>query len=125
MFTPSTKLGIFKSVHKAMWFGQNMALVDLMREDESCMMTFSDEATFEVGYLDLRLSCPCANCKPRRENSQRMIEFKAEVERLRMEKPSVEVVGHYGLKFLWPSGCSSGIFSFDLLREIAEKASLD
>tara|TARA_Y100001936_G_scaffold222555_1_gene238557 strand:- start:306 stop:476 length:171 start_codon:yes stop_codon:yes gene_type:complete len=48
-----------------------------------------------------------------------MIEFQQEIARLRMEKPSVEIVGHYGLKFLWPSGCSSGIFSFDLLREIA------
>ena len=41
-----------------------MALVDLMREDESCQMTFSDEATFEVGYLDLRLSCPVQIANP-------------------------------------------------------------
>ena len=98
-----------------------MTLVDLLRREESCEMTFSDEATFNVDYLNLRLNCPCANCKPRRENNQRMLEFQQEIARLRMEKPSVEVVGHYGLKFLWPSGCSSGIFSFEILREIAEK----
>ena len=96
-----------------------MTLTDLHRYDESCDMTFSDGTIYPVEYLNLRLNCPCANCSPRRENDQRMIEFQQEIARLRMEKPSVEIVGHYGLKFLWPSGCSSGIFSFDLLREIA------
>ena len=87
-------------------------------------MTFSDGAEYHVEYPDLRLDCPCANCKPRRENKQRMIEFQEELSRLRIEKPSIEIVGHYGLKFIWPSGCSSGIYSFDILREIAEKEPL-
>ncbi len=101
-----------------------MSLTDIERGDESCNMTFSDGAEYHVEYLDLRLDCPCANCKPRRENKQRMIEFQEELSRLRIEKPSIEVVGHYGLKFIWPSGCSSGIYSFDILREIAEKEPL-
>ena len=61
-----------------------MTLVDLLRREESCEMTFSDEATFNVDYLNLRLNCPCANCKPRRENNQRMLEFKQEIARLRI-----------------------------------------
>ena len=97
-----------------------MSLTDIERRDESCKMTFSDGAEYHVEYLDLRLDCPCANCKPRRENKQRMIEFQEELSRLRIEKPSIEIVGHYGLKFIWTSGCSSGIYSFDILREIAE-----
>ncbi|MEE3304220.1 MAG: gamma-butyrobetaine hydroxylase-like domain-containing protein, partial [Candidatus Thermoplasmatota archaeon] len=54
------------------------------------------------------------------ENEQRIIEFREEVMRLRLDKPKAELVGRYGLRFSWPSGCSSGIYSFPLLRKVAE-----
>ena len=69
-----------------------MSLTDVVRGDESCKMTFSDGAQFQVEYLDIRLDCPCANCKPRREHKQRRIEFQQELSRLRIEKPSIEIL---------------------------------
>ena len=102
-----------------------MPLTDIERGDESCKMTFSDGTEYHVEYLDLRLDCPCANCKPRRENKQRMIEFKEELSRLRIEKPSIEIVGHYGLKFIWPSGCSSGIYRFERIWALANNQDPD
>lgn len=49
-----------------------------------------------------------------------MLEFEEEVARLRVEKPRAEPVGRYGVRFDWPTGCSSGIHSFTHLREVAE-----
>jgi DUF971 family protein len=96
-------------------------LTDLERENEYCTLRFEDGHSFKLDYVELRLGCPCAKCGPRQENQQRLIEFREEVLRLRLEKPKAELVGRYGLRFGWPSGCSSGIYSFGLLRQISEE----
>ena len=44
--------------------------------------------------------------------------------RLGLDKPKAELVGRYGLRFSWPTGCSSGIFSFSLLRGICEEKAI-
>ena len=95
-------------------------LTDLERADENCVLRFADGTAFTLGYIELRLVCPCAKCRPRQENEQRMIEFREEVMRLRMVKPKAELVGRYGLRFEWPTGCSSGLYSFPLLRQVCE-----
>ena len=77
--------------------------------------------SYKLGYLEIRSRCQCAKCKPRQGNEQRIIEFHEEIARLRMEKPRVEPVGHYGITLSWPSGCSSGIYSFSHLRTISEE----
>lgn len=97
-------------------------LTDLERGREDCVLRFADGAAFRLGYVELRMACPCAKCGPRQENEQRIIEFREEVMRLRMDKPKAELVGRYGLRFAWQTGCSSGIYSFGLLREVAEQA---
>ena len=95
-------------------------LTDLERSDEDCVLRFADGAAFRVSYLSIRSRCQCAKCKPRQENQQRLIEFEEEVARRRLEKPRAEPVGRYGIRFDWPSGCSSGIHSFRHLRSVAE-----
>ncbi len=96
-------------------------LTDLERGDEDCVLRFADGAAFRVSYLSIRCRCQCAKCKPRQENEQRQLEFEEEVARLRVEKPMAEPVGRYGIRFDWPSGCSSGIHSFTHLRSVAEE----
>ncbi len=95
-------------------------LTDLERGDKDCVLRFADGVAFRVSYLSIRSRCQCAKCKPRQENQQRLIEFEEEVARLRVEKPRAEPVGRYGIRFDWPSGCSSGIHSFRHLRSVAE-----
>jgi DUF971 family protein len=46
---------------------------------------------------------------------------RAENSRLMLEKPKVELVGRYGVRFEWPTGCSSGIHSFSHLRKVCEE----
>ena len=102
--------------------GKSVTLTDLEREREYCTLRFEDGKSFKLDYVELRLGCPCAKCGPRQENQQRLIEFREEVMRLRLDKPKAELVGRYGLRLGWLSGCSSGIYSFELLREISEKS---
>ncbi len=97
-------------------------LVSLSRKETYCILSFSDDETFELGYLDIRKSCQCAKCKPRQINDQMKIEFGEEISRLMLVKPKVEQVGNYALRFEWPTGCSSGIYSFDHLRMISESS---
>ena len=93
-------------------------LTDLERADENCVLRFADGTAFTLSYIELRLVCPCAKCRPRQENEQRMIEFREEVMRLRMAKPEAELDGRYGIRFGGPTGCSSGLYSFTLMRHI-------
>ena len=48
-------------------------------------------------------------------------ELEEEISRLMLEKPKVELVGRYGIRFEWPTGCSSGIHSFSHLRKVSEE----
>ena len=100
---------------------QRNVLIAIEREEESCILRFDDGISYKLGYLEIRSRCQCAKCKPRQGNEQRIIEFHEEIARLRMEKPRVEPVGHYGITLSWPSGCSSGIYSFSHLRTISEE----
>ena len=96
-------------------------LTDLERGDEDCILRFGDGASFKLSYVSIRSRCQCAKCKPRQENEQRIIELEEEISRLMLEKPKVELVGRYGIRFEWPTGCSSGIHSFSHLRKVSEE----
>jgi DUF971 family protein len=97
-------------------------LVELERRVVDMVLRYDDGSELTLEYVLLRSRCPCANCGPKREDSARIVEFEAEVGRLRNEKPKVEIVGGYGLSFKWnDSGCSLGIYGFELLSELASE----
>jgi len=65
----------------------------------------------------LRDRCPCASCTTGAHKSgQRETAFPMYQKVLKME--GVEPVGRYALQFKWNDGHSSGIYSFEHLREI-------
>ena len=97
-------------------------LVSLERKDTYCILAFSDDNTYKLDYLEVRKNCQCAKCKPRQVNEQIKIEFEEEISRMMLVKPKVEQVGNYAIRFEWPTGCSSGIHSFEHLRKISESS---
>ena len=97
-------------------------LISLERKDTYCMLAFSDDNTYNLDYLEVRKNCQCAKCKPRQVNEQIKIEFEEEISRMMLVKPKVEQVGNYAIRFEWPTGCSSGIHSFEHLRKISESS---
>ena len=94
-------------------------LRQIERKDESLILTFQDDDVHEIPYHVLRTFCPCANCRPRWEDPHRRLGIQEEVKRLRVEMPKVEPVGRYAVRCVWTSGCSSGLWSFTHLTDIA------
>jgi DUF971 family protein len=97
---------------------QAPSLTVFERRETDVVMRWNDGSENTMTYEDMRFWCPCANCKPRRENNSRKEVLKDEISRLRNEKPKAEMVGGYGLKFTFKSGCNSGIYSIERLYAI-------
>lgn len=90
----------------------------IKREGEGIMITWSDDHVSRLSYADLRRQCPCAQC---REHPPRVVS-KDDPLKLIDDRPiyadSAELVGRYAIQFFWNDGHSSGIYSFQFLREI-------
>lgn len=101
-------------------------LTELERRDVDMILRYADSTEHVIDYITLRLRCPCANCDPRRETDARQEEFEAEIRLQRNEKPEVEKVGHFGLRFNFDGrGCGTGIYGFDLLHSIGKSTNSD
>ena len=63
----------------------------------------------------LREKCPCADCVDEFTGERRIVpgSIPATVERI-----NVELVGNYALQFEWSDHHGTGLYTFDLLREL-------
>ena len=80
-------------------------------------ITWADGHTSQYPLDHLRRNCPCATCTAAGETPA------APANPFQMYKPaarltSAETVGRYAVRFLWADGHSTGIYSFDHLRQI-------
>ncbi len=76
---------------------------------------------FPVAYL--RDECPCATCTGAHGTVPQKTDYSAPANPFPMFKPSIKMLnieptGNYGLKIFWNDGHSSGIYSYDHLRNI-------
>jgi DUF971 family protein len=63
----------------------------------------------------LRLACPCAGCVD--EMTHRAILDPANVpDDVRPDR--IELVGAYGLRIYWSDGHATGIYTFDMLKDV-------
>ncbi|DAC25535.1 MAG TPA: DUF971 domain-containing protein [Candidatus Thalassarchaeaceae archaeon] len=94
-------------------------LKELERADDSITLRYVDGDELNLPYHELRAWCPCAKCRPRWKDPHRRLGLAEEVKRLRVEMPKAEAVGRYAVRFTWTSGCSSGLWSFEHITDIA------
>ncbi|DAC25168.1 MAG TPA: DUF971 domain-containing protein [Candidatus Thalassarchaeaceae archaeon] len=94
-------------------------LKELERADNSITLRYVDGDELTLPYHELRAWCPCAKCRPRWKDPHRRLGLAEEVKRLRIEMPKAEAVGRYAVRFTWTSGCSSGLWSFEHITDIA------
>ncbi len=64
----------------------------------------------------LRVNCPCAACQQTRDSMA--VAGVAPAQTARTSLSAVDVVGGYAVRLVWADGHGSGIYSFDLLREL-------
>ena len=89
---------------------------------EGVQITWSDGHTSKYPFHYLRDLCPCALCNDEREKNSRM-GSKTGTSVLPMFKPrvtakSANAVGNYAIQILFSDGHTTGIYSFEHLREI-------
>ena len=74
-------------------------------------------ATWEID--DLRLACPCAGCRSRREQGLRSVPPSSQP----IAATDATFVGSYALGITWADGVCSSIYAFEMLRRWAVNAS--
>ncbi|MBJ23424.1 MAG: hypothetical protein CMB64_02020 [Euryarchaeota archaeon] len=97
----------------------------LERKKESMLLSWSNNFEFELNYRTLLFWCPCAKCSPLRDEESTSSELESSIGEIKFEKPQVEKVGSYALKFDFSNGCNSGIFTFERLFLLSKKQNPD
>lgn len=87
------------------------------KDNHTFTIEWSDGAVNDYRLSHLQRNCPCAGCnvsdhKPANENA-------AEKEDVRATR--INSVGRYALRIQFSSGCSKGIYSFEMLRDVLHK----
>ena len=94
-----------------------------LKRDEKLEIRWQDGhvSTYPIAYL--RKHCPCASCKTFREEQATKPKTSLTVFSKTSQGPLVathaELVGNYALRIDWSDQHSSGIYSFQYLREIS------
>ncbi|HVU89894.1 MAG TPA: DUF971 domain-containing protein [Pirellulales bacterium] len=94
--------------------------------DGAVRIEWSDGVTRRYPVRELRDECPCATCRelraaPPPPATSLTVLSQAETQPLKLT--SMKPVGHYAYSIEFSDGHDSGIYTFDLLREIGEETS--
>lgn len=76
------------------------------KSPETFSIKWSDGKVSEYQLFDLQRGCPCAGCAEIKPTSQEDVRAR-----------SIVNVGRYALRIEFSSGCSKGIFSYEMLRK--------
>jgi DUF971 family protein len=87
-------------------------------EDEARLrIAWKDGRVAEYEPRELRLLCPCAGCVDEMTGIRTL---RPEMVDAGVYPTAIHYVGRYALQFVWSDGHSTGIYTFEYLREIAE-----
>lgn len=86
------------------------------KSDTEMSIVWSTGETTAVPFVELRFGCRCAECVDEWTRRRRITR-----EQIRPDvRPTlVEAVGRYAIKIDWSDGHKTGIYTYDLLYEIA------
>lgn len=85
--------------------------------DNRLLITWDDGHKSRYDPFQLRLACPCAQCVDEL-TGQRVI--RPEHIPADLKPREMRPVGRYGVSFEWSDGHSTGIYTFDYLRELCQ-----
>lgn len=92
--------------------------VQIVEESESeISIMWSDDLETRYRAADMRRSCPCAGCI-NEWTGEKMLDDRNIPDDLSFGH--ISIVGRYALNFHFSDGHDTGIFSFALLRKLAE-----
>lgn len=86
---------------------------------------WADGVSACVALADLRRACPCATCRTEREQAGRStlpLARNSSVQQEMARVAAIEPVGNYAVRITWGDGHRTGIYDFELLRHLGERA---
>lgn len=83
-------------------------------------LEWTDGATQTLDFVDLRFECPCAHCVDEKTGKRliRRGQIKPDV-----RPAKITPVGNYAVRIDWSDAHSSGIYTYERLREVGERYS--
>ena len=99
--------------------------VELRRtEDRHIEIQWSDGFQQRISYRMLRDNCPCATCRePVDTPPETGLRVLSAAETIPLEVQAMRPVGNYAYNIQFSDDHNSGIFTFNLLRKLAQKSS--
>jgi DUF971 family protein len=85
-----------------------------VERDHGVTIEWEDGHVSRFGLEELRLNCQCAECRGLRQRGVVIWPRVGAPEVLRVE--TAELVGAYGITFLWNDSHSTGIYPWEMLR---------
>ncbi len=90
--------------------------------DDRLRIEWNDGTTREYGFRELRDACPCATCREQRKQSDAAdanpLQILSPAEAQPLKILGMEPVGNYAYTIRFSDGHDTGIFQFELLREL-------
>lgn len=89
------------------------------------VIEWNDSVRHVLTWATLRKNCPCAGCRTEREKPPPLFPI-IKPEEAQPPKPrAIEPVGRYAYQILWNDGHDSGIYTFEVLRQMGERGAVD
>jgi DUF971 family protein len=79
-------------------------------------LTWAGEEPVRLSYHLLRSECPCASCRDE-WTGKRILDASTIRTDLRLD--AMEPIGNYAVRLGWNDGHGSGLYSWDLFRQLA------
>jgi DUF971 family protein len=87
-----------------------------LQSEQLLEVTWPDGRIDLLRYRSLRGQCPCASCRDE-WTGERILKDESIRPDIKLE--AMQPVGTYAVQFGWNDGHSSGIFTWELLRQLA------
>ena len=86
--------------------------------DQQVIIDWSDGEQRTYGIRELRNRCPCATCREKRKQPEPMLPILAEAATQPLQIDGMKPVGSYAYSIAFSDGHDTGIFTFELLKEL-------
>ena len=95
-----------------------------LTDDRQLLIEWSDGQRRRYGFKALRDACPCATCREKRSAPQDPLALPTlgAAQLAPLSIAGMKPVGNYAYTIAFSDGHDTGIFSFELLRELGEPA---
>lgn len=95
--------------------------IDVSNSEQQMTISWGDGVTSVFPLFGLRKNCPCVECRGGHDKMGQYEPHLFKVEPTREYKVnSAETIGNHALKISWDDGHNSGMYKWELLREMGD-----